>query len=297
MRFSTSTLLAILPCTLAYYTGFNIAANNPDGSCKTQQDWENAFNTQRQMPQGFASVRLYASSDCNTLANAVPAALATQTYILAGVWATDADHYNAEKQALLSAIQQYGYSWLIGVSVGSEDLYRAQYLGTNEITPSGLAQQIYDVRGMLTTVGINEDSNIPVGHVDTWTSWVDDQNIPVIQAADFVGTDGYPYWQGISIDGADSAFWQNVTSVRNQVNRYHNGIWVWITETGWPVSGDAVGAAQTSTANLQTYWKSVGCEAFNSAHTFWYALEDYTASPSFGIVGSNGQNVISDLTC
>lgn len=296
MRFSTATLLSLVPSTFAYYTGFNIAANNADGSCRTQQQWQDAFTRQRQMPQGFASVRLFASSDCNTLANAVPAALATQTYILAGVWATDTNHFNAEKQALLSAIQQYGHSWLIGVSVGSEDLYRAQYQKTNEITPSQLASQIYDVRGMLTTVGIGPDSNIPVGHVDTWTSWVDPQNTEVIQACDFVGNDGYPYWQDAAVENAGPVFWDSMNAVRDVVNRVKPGVWVWITETGWAASGPNQGAAVASVQNLQTYWKNVGCQAFNSAHTFWYTLEDSNQSPSFGVIGADG-NALIDFSC
>ena len=293
---TTASLLSLLQSTYAYYTGFNIAAQNPDGSCRTQAQWEQAFNTQRQMPQGFASVRLYASSDCNTLANAVPAALATGTYILAGVWAEDAAHYDAEKQALLSAINTYGHSWLIGVSVGSEDLYRAQSQNTGETTPSTLAQQIYDVRGMLTTVGIDSNSNIPVGHVDTWTAWVDDRNTEVIVAADFIGTDGYPYWQSTSIDNAATTFWDSVNAVRSAVDAHHSGAWVWITETGWPTTGESQGAAVASTANLQRFWKEVGCTAFDSAHTFWYTLDDWTQNPSFGVMGSDGRALI-DYSC
>ncbi|KAF2218208.1 putative glucan endo-1,3-beta-glucosidase eglC [Elsinoe ampelina] len=297
MRFSTTTtLLSLLSTATAYYTGFNVPANNPDGSCRSQADWERAFRTQRATPQGFATVRLFASSDCNTLANAVPAALATQTYILAGVWATDAGHFDAEKQALLAAIQQHGYGWLIGVSVGSEDLYRAQYQGTNEIQPWELAQKIYDVRGMLTTVGIGPDQNIPVGHVDTWTSWVDGRNEDVIKACDFVGHDGYPYWQDTAVQDAPAVFWDAVNKVRDVVNRVKPGTWVWITETGWAVSGQTNGAAVASVDNLQRYWKEVACVAFNSAHTFWYALEDWNQSPSFGVIGADGRPLI-DFSC
>ena len=49
-----------------------------------------------------------------------------------------------------------------------------------------------------------------------------------------------------------------------------------------------------SVKNAQTFWRSVACKAFNEVHIFWYAYQDYTASPSFGIFGSNG-NAIYDL--
>jgi hypothetical protein len=58
----------------------------------------------------------------------------------------------------------------------SEDLYRG------DTTASTLAQQIYDVRGMLSTV--SGGSDIQVGHVDTWTAWVDSANTAVITACE-----------------------------------------------------------------------------------------------------------------
>jgi glucan endo-1,3-beta-D-glucosidase len=301
MKFATS-LLALagsLSTTTAYWKGFNLGANVPaTGACKTSADWEADFNTIKSLPGAFTSARLYASSDCNTLANAVPAALATGVQLLVGVWATNTDHFNAEKAALLQAVQQYGFSWIVAVSVGSEDLYRAQSQHTNEITPEQLASQIYDVRGMLSTVP-GYSSSIQVGHVDTWTAWVDGQNTAVIQACDFVGTDGYPYFQTTednNINNAYNEFWDSVNAVRNVVNNVHPGAWVWITETGWPVSGPTAGNAVPSVANAQSYWSSVACSAFNSAHTFWYTLQDYTSSPSFGVVDAN-RNPLYNLAC
>lgn len=35
----------------------------------------------------------------------------------------------------------------------------------------------------------------PVGHVDTWTAWVNSSNAAVIEACDFIGFDAYPYFQ------------------------------------------------------------------------------------------------------
>jgi glucan endo-1,3-beta-D-glucosidase len=177
------------------------------------------------LPGGFSSMRVYASSDCNTLANAVPAAIKTGGQILASVWTQDEGHYEREKQALLTATQQHGTGWLVAITVGSEDLYR------KETSAARLAQQIRDVRGMMTTV--NGGSNIQIGHVDTWTAWVNENNVEVINASDFVGTDGYPYFQNTqanSIDQGSNLFWESTQAVRNIVNRVKPGAWVWITE-------------------------------------------------------------------
>ena len=125
---------------------------------------------------------------------------------------------------------------------------------------------------------------------------VDSANTAVIQACDFVGTDGYPYFQSSDISDASNVFWESIDNVRNTVNSVKPGTWVWIAESGWPVSGDNYGAAVPSVDNAKTYWSEVACSAFESVHTFWYAYQDYTESPSFGIIGSNGQPVY-DLTC
>ena len=220
MRFST-TIAAIAATTVpfahALSKGFNVAAQNPDGSCKTTAQWTTAFNKLKALPQHFNTVRLYASSDCNTLANAVPAAINTGTKILVGLWTEDDAHFQAEKDALEAAINQHGSDWILAVSVGSEDLYRG------DTSADKLANQIYDVKGM-----IHQWNDKQVGHVDTWTAWVDGANTAVVAACDFLGMDGYPYFQSAAIKDAASVFWQSVTDTTNAAQ----GKPVWITETG-----------------------------------------------------------------
>lgn len=77
---------------------------------------------------------------------------------------------------------------------------------------------------------------------------------------------------------------------------------VWVTETGWPVSGPAGNLAEASTANAKTYWDDVGCETlFGKTNTWWYTLQDAspdTPSPSFGVVGSTlSTTPLYDLSC
>lgn len=127
MRFLATAALFLtssVTLTTAFHKGFNIGANRPDGSCKVQADWANNFAKMKALPGNFRDVRLYASSDCNTLQQAVPAAIAAGIQILVGVWTEDGNHYAAEKQALLDAVRQHGVGWISAISVGSEDLYR-----------------------------------------------------------------------------------------------------------------------------------------------------------------------------
>ena len=71
-----------------------------------------------------------------------------------------------------------------GINVGSEALYREDF------KPDVLAKYIYDVKGM-TQVAYKAE-HVPVGSADTWTSWVDGRNAPVIKACDVILMNGFP---------------------------------------------------------------------------------------------------------
>ena len=162
-----TTVVLLTAPTVAFYKGLNFGATLPNGACRSQEDWTRGFKTMLNSKANFDIARVFASSDCNTLANAVPAALSTGVKILAGVWTQDDAHYSAEKGALLDALQRWPnwQNWLIAVSVGSEDLYR------KEVPGSQITSKVYDVRGMLRAKGVT----VPIGHVDTWTAWYDFQ--------------------------------------------------------------------------------------------------------------------------
>lgn len=61
----------------------------------------------------------------------------------------------------------------------------------------------------------------------------------------------YPYFQNAAIGDAANVFWKSVEDTRNAVNRISPGKWVWVTETGWPVSGPNSGAAVRQTSNCE----------------------------------------------
>jgi glucan endo-1,3-beta-D-glucosidase len=77
---------------------------------------------------------------------------------------------------------------------------------------------------------------------------------------------------------------------------------VWVTETGWPISGPTQNQAIASVPNAKTYWDQVGCgRLFGQVNTWWYTLQDSfptTPSPSFGIVGNPlSDTPLYDLSC
>ena len=145
-----------------------------------------------------------------------------------------------------------------------------------------------------------------VGHVDTWTAWVNSSNDAVIAASDYLGVDAYPYYQNTMKNDIDEGY-SLFFSAYDQTVAVATGKPVWVTETGWPVSGKTENLAVPSTQNAKTYWDQVGCgRLFGKINTFWFTLQDAfpsTPNPSFGIVGagSSGINVpttpLYDLSC
>lgn len=219
------------------YRGVNI------GGCLTQEEWLGQFNIIKSW--GFDSVRLFSSASCDTIMRAAPAAIQANITLLAGIWAVPDANYASEKAAFLNAVQTFGTSYLAGVSVGSESLYR------KEIDPNILASRVTDVKSTLPfqfEIDFSDSlgpANVSVGCTDTWTSWVDPVNnavissIPCVQLTDGLASDmiimnGFPYWQGSAIEGANTTFYQSYTATQNAIDAISSGKPIWVGETGWP---------------------------------------------------------------
>lgn len=238
--------------------------------------------------------------------SAIPAAIAEGTRLLLGLWASGGSaDFDNELTALASAISTYGTSFtdlVDGISVGSEDLYRNSPTGiaANEnpgLNPDTLVTYITQLRNAIEGTSLSSAS---IGHVDTWTAWVNGSNDAVINAVDWVGMDAYPFFQSTMSNGigeGKSLFFDAYDQTMAAVS----GKTVWVTETGWPVSGSNSGDAVASLANAKTYWDEVGCSLFGSVNTYWYTLQDAyptTPDPSFGVVGSTlSTTPLFDLSC
>jgi glucan endo-1,3-beta-D-glucosidase len=240
--------------------------------------------------------------------SAIQAAINTKTTLLLGIWASGGQGLvDSEITALKRAIQQYGTAFtslVTGLSVGSEDLYRISPTGLAApdaapgADPATLTNYIQQVRAAVSGTAL---SSVKIGHVDTWTAWVNGSNDAVINAVDFIGMDAYPYFQSTMANGIENndglfkaAYDATVAAA--------GGKDIWVTETGFPVSGKQSGAAVPSLANAKTYWDQVGCgRLFGKVNTYWFTLQDaypITPNPSFGIVGSTlSTTPLYDLSC
>jgi glucan endo-1,3-beta-D-glucosidase len=294
----------------AAYKGFNYGNKKPDGSSKYQADFASEFETAQNLvgASGFTSARLYTmiqAGTANDPISAIPAAIAQNTSLLLGLWASG-NNMDNELTALKAAISQYGEDLsklVVGISVGSEDLYRNSVLGQKVnagvgVDPHVLASYIEEVRSTISGTPL---SGAPLGHVDTWNDWVNGSNAAVIDAVDWVGFDGYPYFQNTmanSIDDAKALFNEAVAKTKSAAGNKE----VWITETGWPVSGKTENLAVASIPNAKRFWDEVGCPLFDNTNTWWYTLQDASGAsvpnPSFGIVGSTlTTQPLFDLSC
>lgn len=313
-----STLVAAFAACVstAYsqYQGFNYGSTNTDGSPVTLEQFTNDFNTAKALAgtsDAFTSARLYTciqAGTTNTPIEAFQAAVNTQTSLLLGLWASAGqENINNEIAALTAFLQGSNGAALakliVGISVGSEDLYRISPTGIINksgvgASPDDLTQYIGQVK---TAIANTAAKGALVGHVDTWTAWVNGSNDAVITNSDFIGIDAYPYFQNTMTnpigDGYslfDAAYEATISAAAGKP--------VWVTETGWPVSGAISGDAVPSTANAQTYWDQVGCGLlFGKINTWWFTLQDAyptTPDPSFGVVGTVlSDTPLYDLSC
>lgn len=291
--------------------GFNYGAFFMDYTAKKQADFEYEFSRAQDLDgtSGWSSARLYTMIQYYTTSDpieAIPAAIATNTSLLLGLWVSGSETaITNEIAALQAAITTYGddFANLVqGISVGSEDLYRDAQGDASDPgqTVDSLIDYISQVRDAIAGTALE---NVPVGHVDTYDSFENSTNSKIIDQIDFIGFDGYPYWEssnGNAIENAHELFFNGL----NKTKAISQGKPVWVTETGWPASGDDFGSAVASSENARTYWQEIACELVSSnINIWWYDLQESqngNANPDFGIFGAGDLYAISqsyDLSC
>ncbi|CEJ93009.1 Putative Glucan 1,3-beta-glucosidase [[Torrubiella] hemipterigena] len=289
MHFTSAIAASILAVVAAAdgtnWLGFNSGSTFADRSAKFKKDFEAEFKTAQGLegaPGKFNAVRLYTNIQAYSQDDpiqAFEAAIETKTHLLLGIWTSGTDNIDKELNALKKAVSQYGSKFtdlVIGMSIGSEDLYRNSVTGTKNKAGVGADPDVIVnfINTYKKTFKDNALSKVPVGHVDTWDSWTNGTNKAVIDAVDWIGVDEYPFYEsgkGNNISNAGVLFDRAYEATIGAAG----GKPVWVTETGWPVSGKAWDQAEPNVANAKKYWDEVGCrKLFNKTPTFWYNLRD-----------------------
>lgn len=245
MRFAPLFALAAAVATTSAQTiqGFNYGSTNTDNSPVTGSQFQNDFSTAQKLvgTSGFSSARLFTmiqAGTTNTPTEAIQAAINTKTTLLLGLWASAGqEHIVNELDALSAAISSHGTAFtdlITAISVGSEDLYRTSPTGVENhsgvgASPADITNYISQVRKAIAGTAASKK---PVGHVDTWTAWVDPANKAVIDASDFIGMDAYPYFQKTMANSIDNGY-ALFFDAYDQTVAAAQGKPVWVTETGY----------------------------------------------------------------
>ncbi len=292
------------------YLGFSTGSTKIDGSVKVQADYEAEFTAAQKLvgaPGVFNAARLYTNIQGGSTSapiEAFAAAIATNTSLLLGIWCSGTTSIQPELTALKAGVTKYGSKLadlVIGISIGSEDLYRNSVTGVENkagvgANPDVIVGFISDYRKAFASTVLKD---VPVGHVDTWNVFPNATNKAVIDAVDWVGLDEYPYYQtgqDNTIENAANLFSAAYDAAKAAVGDKP----LWVTETGWPYTGMTWDKGVPSVANAKAYWDAVGCAMlFNKVPTFWYDLVDDNAgnNESFAITDNLSTKARFNLTC
>jgi glucan endo-1,3-beta-D-glucosidase len=309
----TSLLLAV---TAALLGGAEAAGKVPQGfnysnmkgqGFKEEADYVKEFTAAKNLAGtdgAYTSARLYTCVQGGTKDEpneAFKAAIKTKTSLLLGIWASgDPAGFQNELVALGKALQAYPEleGLIDGLSIGNEDLYRISPIGILNksgpgLGPDELVSYIKQARSVLAKNDKFKD--VQVGHVDTWTAWVNGTNQEVIDNCDWLGFDGYPYWQATmpnNISMAGALFFDALDKTKKAAGKKP----VWITETGWPVNGNKSNLAVADEPTAELFYKGVGCKILGTEPTWWYILNEHGANPDFS-VATPDYKPLYDLNC
>ncbi|KAF9272625.1 hypothetical protein BGZ68_002260 [Mortierella alpina] len=208
-------------------------------------------------------VRLY-GTDCSVLKYTMDSIqrLKLDLKVVVGIW-IDRDNATFTRQSaeFYSVMSTYGWSNVIGVSVGNEVIYDKYQ--TLEV----LMAHVAEVKAKVVAMG---QPTLPV-----FTSDLESANKPPLtNNEDKAGVNLHPFFSGVPVAEAAAWFWkylnQSVAPAVNQGNA--KPIELWITEVGWPTFPTSANTNSSipSIPNLQTFLDTWLCEANTKKLPYYY---------------------------
>merc|ERR1711988_1829508 len=275
MRVSFPTALAAFATgtSAAGTLGFALGVKRPDGSCKVTGDYEADFDAIKSS-SGSTDVRVFDASECDVVAQILPAAQTKGFGVVLGVWPDTDGQYNAGKAAIVNTAVNFK-DQVVAVTVGSEGLYRGTY------TADFLVGKLNDIRAAA--------PDFKYGTGDTWNRWADGTADPILQVSDIALVNAFSYWQGASIEAAPGVFQDSIGQAFNRINSVKPGIPLWVGETGWPSRGTTYQNAVPTVENAETYYRQAVCGSLGSGtNVFVFEAFDEPWKPqSIGEDGSS----------
>lgn len=238
--------------------GINVASSDASGNCRDTASWAEAL----EKASAFSStIKTYAVSDCDMLANIASALNSNGNMkVWMGIWEVDDTHYAAEKAALSTYLPTISKDYVAGISVGSEALYRG------DLTPSALAAKISDIKSLISGLSDkdgNSYADTMVGTVDSWNIWVNGTNADVIQAADYVMVNAFPFWQYQTAANQSHSLLDDVMQAVQTIQTIKgtDDFYIAIGETGAPTGGTSLtsGQAPLTVDNAESFFQEGIC--------------------------------------
>jgi glucan endo-1,3-beta-D-glucosidase len=299
--------LLLAPVTSTIFTGFNYGAFwGVDSNVKKVADFRDSFNFAQNLSTGvpFSSARLFTCKTQGTVdepTGAFDAAVDTKTNLLLGFWMTPQrrgdplnDIIKNELSTLEKGFQKHGQALadlVVGLSVGSEDVYRWEESGGKEVGVSAVEisasiKRVKEAIASSTFAAYMKDK--PIGHVDT-------AKYAVVDGADFFGMTVYPYWNKDPVAIGKENFFGSLNDLKLQAGNTP----IWIAEMGWPYEGAQQGEAVASAESLQQYWTEVGCSVIGMYTTFWFELikDSEADQPDWGLLDPTTHKPRIELKC
>lgn len=275
---AVSFALATLPAVVseAGTLGFALGNVNPDGSCKTTQNYMDELNT---LKSHSKLVRTYTSSGCKTAQAILPAAVELDFQVVLNAWADVDTDYDNDKAAIESALADSNNAAAVyAITVGSEALYR------ETITAEKLLEKIQDMQKTF--------PSMKVGTVDSWNKFQDGTADPIIKGGvKFFMANAFSYWQGQAIANASHSYLDDLYQAFGHIQNVAGttDIEIWNGETGWPSDGGAnYGSAVASTANAKTFYQKGVCAALAWGFNVFY-FEAFDEPGKAAAKGDNGE--------
>lgn len=219
-------------------------------------------------------------TDCNTLANVLPAAKANGLQLLAGFFALAT--VNAECTSLITAV---GGDWssIKAVTVGNE------LVNSGQASPSEVMSAVAEARTQLRAAGYQG----PVGTVDTMSAT--QANPELCDGSDICTINCHPFFDpNTAPENAGEFITNAISTLKGKLA--NSGQTILISETGWPHQGTSNGLAVPSLENQATAINSIktafsgnpgSVVLFTPFDTQWKkaVADTFFAEPYWGFVG------------
>ena len=219
LLFTFSSPAAATEKIFVNYSPFTVSSQDPN---------EAAMVSPEQITQQLTIIAPYTQwlrtySCTNGLENVGRIAHSLGIYVVAGAWiGKDKTQHQVELDALIAVCQNHNADVAV---IGQETLYRG------DITPDELANYINYFRQSV--------PGFPVVIDDTFDALMNDKNYIAVKASDAVMVNIYPFWKGIDITEAVPFLHKSFFELKAK----YSDKFIVVGETGWPSSGNTVGAA------------------------------------------------------